>query len=295
MKYLLFALLLVAVLITAGCVGGNKNTAVTPAQTISQILTPIVTITPQTTAVSTLSQAYKTADLVLPNTQQTYGFKMDYPSDWSYKSEPTNTWGACYIFSSPDGKSNVNVYIDDNAGVGGSSGRIYLYPQDVRIDENAASGIYMYPLDTPTQNSEGVWTENIVTGMTGSYCHDGAGNPMTCKPSASGSDYYYRRLISNDAVTLSGNVKARKLVFAPDARDKSGWWSAYYLMHVGNIQGYNFTAPGHYEVGVKVDGPVWDYGMGGKAYAIVLYTPNNQVKASSDIFDHMIKSFEIIS
>jgi hypothetical protein len=42
MKYLLFIILLVAILITAGCVGGNKQTEVIPAQT-----TPAPTPTPE--------------------------------------------------------------------------------------------------------------------------------------------------------------------------------------------------------------------------------------------------------
>lgn len=33
MKYLLFIILIVAVLVTAGCVSENKNTVVTPTQT----------------------------------------------------------------------------------------------------------------------------------------------------------------------------------------------------------------------------------------------------------------------
>jgi len=39
MKYLIFALLLVTILITAGCVGGNQNTGVTSDQTITTIPT----------------------------------------------------------------------------------------------------------------------------------------------------------------------------------------------------------------------------------------------------------------
>ena len=50
MKYLLFALLLVAVLITAGCVGGNKETVVTPTQTATAVSSdPIVGIWQWTT------------------------------------------------------------------------------------------------------------------------------------------------------------------------------------------------------------------------------------------------------
>ena len=54
MKYLLFVVLLVAILITAGCVGGNKETVVTPTPQIvyvTVLVTPTPTIiTPSTTA-----------------------------------------------------------------------------------------------------------------------------------------------------------------------------------------------------------------------------------------------------
>lgn len=47
MKYLLFAILLIVVLITAGCTSGNQNTVVTPTQT-SQVQTIVVTPTSTT-------------------------------------------------------------------------------------------------------------------------------------------------------------------------------------------------------------------------------------------------------
>jgi len=49
MKYLLFIVLLVAVLITAGCVGGDKNTPVTPTQATVNSSDPIVGIWQWTT------------------------------------------------------------------------------------------------------------------------------------------------------------------------------------------------------------------------------------------------------
>ena len=45
MKYLLFIVLLVVVLITAGCVGGNQNSAVTPTPQMVYV-TVLVTSTP---------------------------------------------------------------------------------------------------------------------------------------------------------------------------------------------------------------------------------------------------------
>ncbi|MDO8873329.1 MAG: hypothetical protein Q7V05_11470 [Methanoregula sp.] len=284
MKYLLFVLLLVAVIITAGCTSGNQNTVVTPTQTTSPLSTNTLTTTAQTTAVYTPSQTYKTADLVLVlNTNPTYGFKMDYPSEWTYKREINKGWRAGYNFSSPDEKSYVSVNIDDNAG----------------------SADYWYPLITPTENSawsmtdKGSWAGNTIKAETEpSYCLDGAGNPGKpgdCSSSASEKSYLHRRLISSEPVTLSGNVKAYKMVFAPDIKDRqtSEGTKTDYIMHVGKIQGYNFTVPQHPEVAVKVDGPVWDYGMDGQAYAIQLKSSKDQMNATSDIFDHMIKSFEV--
>jgi len=45
MKYLLFVLLLVALIITAGCTSGNQNTVVTPTQTTAQVPTTPLTTT----------------------------------------------------------------------------------------------------------------------------------------------------------------------------------------------------------------------------------------------------------
>ncbi|MHB8163203.1 MAG: hypothetical protein ACYDDV_02520 [Methanoregula sp.] len=275
MKYLLFVFLLVAAVIIAGCTSGNQNIAVIPMQTT----TPTITFSPTSqSAVSTPTQTYKTADLVLAlNTNPTYGFKMDYPSEWTYKRENTD-WNMKYNFSSPNEQSNVYVYIDNGAG----------------------SGFYWYPLISPTENSawymskKGSWAENTIQAETEvSYCLDGAGNPGSCAPSA--TTYLHRRLISNETVALSGNVKAYKMVFAPDIRDRqtSEGTTTVYIMHVGKMQGYNFTVPHHPEVAVKVDGPVWDYAMEGQAYSIRLRSPKDQMNATSDIFDHMIKSFEV--
>jgi hypothetical protein len=285
MKNLFFVLLLVTILITAGCTSGNQNVVVTPTQTTSPLSTNTLTTTAPTTALSTPSQTYKNADLVLAlNTNPTYGFKMDYPSDWTYKKESQKDWTAGYNFSSPDEKSNVYVYMDNSAG----------------------SGTYYYPLITRTENSawlsmtgKGAWAVNVIKAETEpSYCLDGAGNAGKlgdCSSSVSATTYLHRRLISNETVTLSGNVKAYKMVFAPDIKDRQSTeaYKTAYIMHVGKMQGYNFTVPAHPEVAVKVDGPVWDYGMEGQAYAIWLRTSSDQVATTSDIFDHMIKSFEV--
>jgi hypothetical protein len=290
MKHLLFIVVVVAALVTAGCVGQNQNAAVATPQPTLQAPANTPAMTPQATAAPAPSLTYNKADFSVLNSNPAYGFTMDYPSNWTGSQQTSNTWGGFYRFSSPDRKSGADVYIDDTGGAPGTL-TLYQYPLGVQMSDNAGSGTHMYPLDTPTQNSQGVWTDNIIKGLTAKYCLDGAGNPVTCGSGTSGSSYLYRRLVSNDPVSLSGYAAARKLVFAPDARDTQGSWSTYYLLHAGTIQGYNFTVPGHYEVAHMVNGPVWDYGMGGHEYAIVLYT--DQVDASRDVFDHMIKSFQV--
>jgi len=292
MKNLLFIVVLVAALVTAGCIGGNQTAGVTTPQATLQAPMDTPATTPQATAAPVPSPTYRRAEFSMLNADPAYGFTMDYPPDWTGGQVTTNTWGGLYRFSSPDKRSGADVYIDDTGGAPGTL-TLYRYPLDVQMSDNAGSGTHMYPLDTPTEKSQVVWTENIIKGLTAKYCLDGAGKPVTCGSSTSGSSYLYRRLISNDPVTLSGYVTARKLVFAPDERDTQGWMSTYYLLHAGTIQGYNFTVPGHYEVGKKVQGPVWDYGMGGHEYAIVMYTDKGN--ASNELFNRMINSFQVIS
>ena len=140
MKYLLFILALMAVVITAGCIGGNTSPQplTSPLTTIDQT-TPLA---PRSTALPAESPAYKNADLVLTlNTQPTYGFKMDYPSEWTYKKEHTRDYYAGYNFSSPDERSYVFVGFANGAG----------------------SGDYFYPLSTTTETSldKTSWEYNV--------------------------------------------------------------------------------------------------------------------------------------
>jgi|WetSurMetagenome_2_1015567.scaffolds.fasta_scaffold06466_2 hypothetical protein len=273
MKRLFFFILLVSVVIAAGCVGGSRPAAATPPPTTVPVTAEaVVTTAPVTSVPTPFVQTYKTADLGLTlNTLPAYGFRMDYPSEWTYQQEHTRDWKAGFNFSSPDQTSNVYVYLDDGAG----------------------NGYYFYPLDLPTENQKKTWAGTVITKMTQCYTNDGAGNPMDCAPTTRSSAYYHRRVLSNDPVLLPANLPARKLVFAPDAKDTSTNWNTVYLMHVGNMQGYNFTVPDHYEIGVKVNGPVWDYGMGGQGFAIWQSTPQGQVKSDKGIYDHMVASFEV--
>lgn len=75
MKYLLFIILIVAVLVTAGCVSENKNTVVTPTQT-TMVLTSMVTTTVPSTVTSSI-QTLKTgpvADNSAPGKVTVYFF-----------------------------------------------------------------------------------------------------------------------------------------------------------------------------------------------------------------------------
>ena len=263
MKYVLLFILLVAVIIAAGCVGGNKETVSTPAQTPTPTVIPQITTIQQMTVASKPTQNYKTADLVISlNTNPTYGFKMDYPTEWTFERKHTSNWKAGYNFSSPDGKSYAFVYVDDTSG----------------------SAFYWYSINK--------WANNSIKSYTQSYCLDGVGNPMVwdyCQQPQ--TTLYHPVLMSNDPVIIPGSFEARKLVFT-SYDDRYYGQRTVYIMHSGRMQGYNFTIPDHTEVAVKVDGPVWDYGIGGQGYSIEFYSPADQMKNTSDIFNHMINSFE---
>ena len=273
MKHVLVFILLVGVIIAAGCVGGNKNTGVTPTLTPTPTVIPTVTTTPQMTVGSTPSQPYKNADIIF-GVNPDYGFRMDYPSNWTYTKEDNYAWvfssegvgGNCgwspgYSFSSSDKKSHVFVSWANKGDL--------LF--------------CLEPLDT--------WADECVKSMIQNpYCHDGAGNRMGCTPSE--KNFYHMNFISNEMVNLSGNVVARKLVFT-SYDDKYVGWDTFYLFYTGRIQGYNRTVPNRNSPFVEVNGPVWDCGKGGIRYAIYLYTPKDQVNATSEIFNHMINSFEV--
>jgi hypothetical protein len=169
--------------------------------------------------------------------------------------------------------------------------RTYLLALPMGQDREDISTLF-----TLTENSLDAtsWEYNVIKRMTVSpYCHDGAGNPMECMSNQPVSAYNHWRQMSNDTVILPGNVKARRIMFAPDVRDAlTHQWYTVYLMHVGPMQGYNFTVPGHFEVARKVSGDTWDYGMGGLAYSIEIVAPT-KTDAESPLYDHMIQSFAV--
>ena len=101
MKYLLFIVLLVAVVITAGCVSENKNTVVTPIQT-TPAPTTIVTTTVPTTIVTNV--------LIVPTTfsKEPIVGKWEYRFNsgtlfytWSFKPDGT-FWMMLEGLDSPD-------------------------------------------------------------------------------------------------------------------------------------------------------------------------------------------------
>ena len=98
--------------------------------------------------------------------------------------------------------------------------------------------------------------------------------------------------MSNDPVTIQGAFEARRLVFK-SSDDRAFGEETVYVLHAGNMEGYNFTVPDHYEVGVRAAGPLWDYGIGGQGYLIDFYSPSDKVEATREIFSHMIDSFQV--
>ena len=256
-------ILIVGFLLISGCV--NQQTTRPEVQTTAPIVSVSGTPIPQIAVVSTTpSQNYKTADVVMTlNTNPAYGFKMDYPTEWTYAKEHTRNWRAGYNFSSPDGKSHAFIYVNDASG----------------------SAYYWYSINK--------WANNTIKSYTEPYCLDGAGNPMVwdyCQQPQ--IKLYHPVLNSNDPVIIPGSFEARKLVFT-SYDDRYYGQRTVYIMHSGRMQGYNYTVPDHPEVAEKADGPVWDYGIGGQGYAIEFYSPADQMTKTSGIFSHIINSFEI--
>jgi hypothetical protein len=279
----IFAMVILGMIVAGGCVQQNSNFQPVPPtqQTVPPTVVSSGTIIPQTTVVTVPAPEYKTADLVLESgTKPANRFKMDYPSAWTYEKEhrswpsraspvkevsgqdPIRYWKAVYNFSSPDSRSYAHVYFDEVTG----------------------TGDYFYSINT--------WAEGVIREKTLPYCLDGAGNPLDGNYCSDARKFFYPVLTSSDPVTIKGSFEARKLVFSSFDDENYGQYTLY-LMHSGQMQGYNFTIPDHPEVAVKVYGPAWDYGTGGQAYAIDFHTPADQGNTTRDIFSHMITSFEI--
>jgi hypothetical protein len=101
MKNLLVLVVLAAVLITAGCTGGNRNPAVTPAGQIVTPAPPAGTPTPPVVSLSvpvTPGPADTAADLAVPGSYQTYTnsefrFAIQIPACWTASGDWVTTAG----------------------------------------------------------------------------------------------------------------------------------------------------------------------------------------------------------
>jgi hypothetical protein len=130
MKNLLFIVLLVAVLITAGCTGGNQNPVVTPTPQIvyvTVLVTPIPT-TAVPTALPTTGTVTETVT-VTPDqssyqtyTNNEFKFSIQHPKNWTASGEYVTTAGGGkkykVIFDDPTFTSMQYVTITpDSAGL----------------------------------------------------------------------------------------------------------------------------------------------------------------------------------
>jgi hypothetical protein len=279
----ILVMVILGTILAGGCLQQNSNPPYLPPTQQSTLPTvvPTTTIIPKTTVITTPAPVYKTADLVLKSgTKPPIGFTLEYPSEWTYREEriswpsrasPVNEvtgqstiryWRDAYNFSSPDNQLYAHVYYDDVTG----------------------TGDYFYSLTS--------WADGVIRENTRSYCLDGAGNVLDVNSCSDQRTFYHAEAISNDPVTINGSFEARRLVFVSNDDANYGRYTVY-LMHAGNMQGYNFTIPDHPEVAVEVYGPAWDFGRGGEAFAVDFRTSLNPVNATADIFSHLISSFTI--
>ena len=119
MKYLLFIVLLVAVLVTAGCVGGNQNTPVTPTP---QIIYMTVLVTPTPAIPTPLPEITTTVTANPPHSIYMYQVHRANPNGglsintFEYYKEGfvcTNPEIANVNFK--DGTFHIDTYLDNNA------------------------------------------------------------------------------------------------------------------------------------------------------------------------------------
>lgn len=118
MKKLLFVLLLVTILITAGCVGGNNSATVTPSQIPKIVYTSVpVTPTPMITAIDvSATTKYQTYN------NNEFNFAIQYPKSWTATGNYVTgaLTGKKYkvIFSDPASRSSQYIRItSDSAGI----------------------------------------------------------------------------------------------------------------------------------------------------------------------------------
>jgi hypothetical protein len=132
MKNLLFIVLLVAVLITAGCTGGNQNPVGTPTPQIvyvTVLVTPIPTTTVPTALTTTVTGTVSETVTVIPDqssyqtyTNNEFKFSIQHPQSWTASGEYVTTAGGGkkykVIFDDPTFTSMQDITITpDSAGL----------------------------------------------------------------------------------------------------------------------------------------------------------------------------------
>lgn len=110
MKYILFIVLLVAVIITSGCIGGNQNSAVTPTPQIVYVTilvtpTPIVTIAPAMTTTTPDCQCDSSGDCkeVSGKIEKLIGIREDCAAEMVKRSKAGSS-----------GETNLSYYMSNN-------------------------------------------------------------------------------------------------------------------------------------------------------------------------------------
>ena len=189
MKYLLFIVLLVAILITAGCVGGNKEIVVTPTP---QIVYVTVTVTPTPTLpVIGTTTVPTTIVTIVPSDPAVGVWKYTYPSaswdiftfnqDGTYKHTPFRKTGE------PTGENYLGTWrkVSTNQYVTADSrfvGKTDEYTKGL-TGESLKSWIYHPETDTMTRDFGGV------SGILTYYRNNNVPSPSSSLSSSSGQTH----------------------------------------------------------------------------------------------------------
>jgi hypothetical protein len=152
MKYLLFFVLLVGVLITAGCVGGNKNTVVQPVTAnIASVPDPIVGVWQQGQPSSECTSTFL----------QNFSFSMKCPG---ISGESIGTWS----------KVRENEYLVTFSLSGSSISYIY-HPETDTVTKSSDPSVPLYRPEkaptktpTPTQTKTSQTVSNVYSGSSSS-------------------------------------------------------------------------------------------------------------------------------
>ena len=93
MTYLPLIVLLLAILMSAGCISGNQNITQTPTPQViyvTVIVTPNITSTPITTEIPMLQQTTAANRTETITTNLPYGITISYPQDWILEETGVN-------------------------------------------------------------------------------------------------------------------------------------------------------------------------------------------------------------